>query len=110
MFDVGEKVVCVNDDFPSWVHQLYTGLPKKGVIYTVRGLDIGRAYLFSTVKGGNETSYVVYLEEILNPDDPRVKNRKVEMGFRSDRFRSLETQAQTQATEEEIEERILAAL
>lgn len=37
MFNVGQKVICISDDWV-WQSEPIT-LPKKGVIYTVRGIE-----------------------------------------------------------------------
>jgi hypothetical protein len=49
-FQTGQRVVCINDDFPPIIHQLYHQLPTKGVTYTVREIFMGRANV-ATFKG-----------------------------------------------------------
>ncbi len=41
MFHVGQKVVCVNDDFPEWTDfhkSMFPHRPCKGEVYTVRAI------------------------------------------------------------------------
>ena len=38
MFDVGQKVVCVDDKFPQFVVVRYPELPKKDKVYVVRDI------------------------------------------------------------------------
>lgn len=92
MFDVEQKVVCINDAWQPWVYDTYNELPKKGNIYTVRETDIGRDDLGSVQQDGSNIVFIVWLEELKNDDEitPSGKNLG-EMGFRSDRFAPLET-------------------
>lgn len=98
-----QQVVCVDDVFPAWVHQIYTALPVKGVTYTVRSMSPGRGKLYveadgKLVKnGGSDAQPEVHmlLEELVNPPDPFCNTG--ELGFRAERFAPLET------TEEEAE-------
>lgn len=39
MFSISDKVVCVDDRFTPDVAAWFTGLPKRGVVYVVRGID-----------------------------------------------------------------------
>lgn len=87
MFDTGDKVVCVNDDFEPIIYELYAELPDKGQVYTVRQLDIGRANL---IPGNTVDSYLVLLDEIHNPLDPLCRKEPKELGFASHRFVPLE--------------------
>jgi hypothetical protein len=97
MFDVGQKVVCINDDFSATVRHIYKQLPMKDEIYTVRDVRIGRAQVTSGSGGANDISYLVLLEEIANPDDPYMaEGASEEMGFRSDRFAPLEELEETE--------------
>ncbi len=100
MFDKGQKVVCINDDFSPTVRRLYKELPVKDQVYTVRDVTIGRARVTSGSGGENEISYLVLLEELHNPDDPYMhENAGQEMGFRSDRFAPLEELENTEYAE-----------
>jgi len=99
MFDVGQKVACINDDFSATVRRIFKQLPVKDEIYTVRDVRIGRAQ----VTGGVDVSFLVLLQELKNPDDPYMADGAAEeMGFRSDRFAPLEELENSEyATEEE---------
>ena len=91
MFDKGQKVACINDDFSATVRHIYKQLPRKDEIYTVREVSIGRSSVTSAAGGANDISYLVLLEELRNPDDPYMhEGAGQEMGFRSDRFAPLE--------------------
>jgi len=103
MFDIGQKVACINDEFSATIRHLYSQLPVKDEIYTVRSVDIGRAKVTSEAGGSNEVSYLVLLEELKNPDDPYMKEGAgQEMGFRSDRFAPLEEIENVEYAEEAI--------
>jgi hypothetical protein len=87
MFETGEKVVCVNDDFPPLVRRIYQRLPTKDEIYTVRECSLGRLK-----SGGPDSgiSYRVLLVELVNGPDPYMNpDHAEELGFRSDRFAPL---------------------
>jgi hypothetical protein len=102
MFDKGQRLSCINDDFSATIRRLYTQLPKRDHIYTVRDVRIGRLNVTSGSKGGNAVSFLVLLEERHNPDDPYMREgASEEMGFRSDRFAPLEESERTDSTEKE---------
>jgi hypothetical protein len=102
MFDKGQKIACINDDFSATVRRLYRQLPRKDGIYTVRDVRIGRLNVTSAAGGGNAVSFLVLLEELRNPDDPYMRDGAgEEMGFRSDRFAPLEEIEDTQYAEKE---------
>jgi hypothetical protein len=102
MFDIGQKVACINDDFSPTVRHLYKQLPRKDEIYTVREVSIGRSKVTSSAGGENEISYLVLLEELRNPNDPYMhESAGQEMGFRSDRFAPLEELENTEYAEAE---------
>ena len=110
MFQTGQKVVCINDDFEPWVYDLYHSLPKKGRIYTVRAVGVGRSNPKFTVNDdaeiqlkGAEFDILILLNELLNPDDPH-SSVKQELGFRSERFAPLQ-----EDTEEEKEYEFVGA-
>jgi hypothetical protein len=76
MFRVGQQVVCVNDKAePN--RALPPGLiyPKKGTTYTIRAIYVAQ-----------DGDTALLLEELVNPFKTRDGQ---EIGFRSDRFRSL---------------------
>lgn len=84
MFEPGEKVVCINDDFPALVRRIYQRLPVKDEVYTVRECSLGRLKSGSPDPG---ISYRVLLVELVNGPDPYMNpNQAEELGFRSDRF------------------------
>jgi hypothetical protein len=95
---IGSKVVCVNDTFEQWVHELYEQLPIKDHTYTVRAVSLGREKFAMVnkdgqiVKNGIGDKYGgtvrILLEEIKNGEDPMCKGQ--EKGFSAERFRELE--------------------
>jgi hypothetical protein len=88
MFETGEKVVCVRDDFSPLARKLYRALPVRDEVYTVRECGLGRTKTGSADKG---ESYRVLLEELVNGPDPYMRPEVAEeLGFRSDRFAPLE--------------------
>ncbi len=104
MFQTGQKVVCINDDFEPWVYDLYRSLPKKNDVYTVRSVGVGRSNPTFAVNDdaeiqltGAEFDMLILLKELLNPDDPH-STVKQELGFRAERFAPLQ-----EDTEEEEE-------
>ena len=88
MFAPGQKVACVDDQFPLGIEKLYTALPKKDTIYTVRDLVPG----VSLTNTEGETA--LYLVELVNS----ANRHGVEYGFNAERFAPLET------SEDELEE------
>jgi len=86
MFDPGEKVVCVNDTFSAFERRIYSKLPIKDSVYTVRETSLGRR----KTGGDSGISYRVLLVELVNGPDPYMHpDRAEELGFRSDRFAPL---------------------
>lgn len=103
MFNVGQKVVCIDDTWQSWVFDLYRQLPKKGKTYTIRSISSGRsAPKFGLTEEADlkieeaQFDIMVRLVELVNPDDPHSSVRQ-ELGFRAERFRSLETMAERES-------------
>ena len=88
MFVPGQKVACVDDQFPLGIEKLYTALPKKDVIYTVSDIVPG----VSMANSEGETA--VYLVELVNP----ANKHGIEYGFNAERFAPLQTD------EDELEE------
>jgi hypothetical protein len=97
MFITGQRVVCINDQFESWVHKLYAELPKKDNTYTVRKVYIGKQDL----KDRDGGSVGIILKEIRNPIDPTCKSGLQELGFNSERFAPLD---EIDASMENVEE------
>ncbi|MFM7604841.1 MAG: hypothetical protein ACKO8Z_06535 [Prosthecobacter sp.] len=92
MFQTGQKVVCINDEFAPWVYDLYRALPKKDHTYTIRSIAIGRSNPKFEVNDNAEIQMtdanydlLVLLEELINPEDPH-SNVRQELGFRGERF------------------------
>lgn len=102
MFDIGEKVVCINDTFEPFHRALYQELPIKGKIYTVRESSLGR---LKTGVANPGTSFRLLLEELHNDLDPYMEESIAEeLGFRSDRFAPLTE------IEEAEEEKMVSAI
>ena len=90
MFVKGQKVVCVNDQFPAPALKLYSQLPKKDSVYTIRSVYIGRGNYTRAKSGQMEGEIGLLLEELINPRDPSLKaNLTGELGFNSERFAPL---------------------
>lgn len=95
MFQTGQQVVCVDDKFAAWTQDLYTALPKKGNVYTIRAISSGRSNPNFVVNddaeikmAGAEFDILVLLQELKNPDDPH-SSVKQELGFRAERFAEM---------------------
>ncbi len=103
MFDIGEKVVCIDDRFHPEIAYLFTALPVKGKTYTVRECDMGRAKWTSAQKGWDSVEMKVLLVELVNGVDPSTeKGCPSELGFAARRFAPLTDI--TQVEEAEIQE------
>lgn len=96
MFQNGQKVVCIDDDFDPWVFDLFTALPKKNSVYTVRAVKSGRSNPSFVVDedanlsiGSAEFDILILLEELINPEDPHSSIQQ-ELGFRAERFAPLQ--------------------
>jgi hypothetical protein len=96
MFQTGQRVVCIDDDFAPWVYDLYKALPRRNAIYTVRSIGLGRSNpQFGIDEDANlkitgaEYDILLLLEELHNPDDPHSSIQQ-ELGFRAERFAPLE--------------------
>jgi hypothetical protein len=99
MFNVGQKVVLVDDKWPETVKQLYLQLPVLNTVYVVRAARVGvRAdELIMDMRRVLEQS--ILLVGIYNP----ANNLGVEAGFAASRFRALDELKQ-QAAEENVKE------
>lgn len=89
MFTIGQKIVCINDDFsnvpPRLLKEFYMGLPEAGDTYTVRGVYIGRSTQRDNGQAVPEIG--VLLNEIKNPVDPALKKGlNGELGYNAERF------------------------
>ena len=97
---VGEQVVCVDDQFPRPLAKYYINLPMKDNTYTVRAMFIGRGVMHPV----GEIAYGeigLLLKELVNGMDPRHKHRQ-ELGFNSARFRPLQDSDASADDEEEL--------
>lgn len=97
MFNVGQKVVLVDDQWPETVKQLYLQLPEKDQAYVVRAVRVGvRAdELIMDMRRVLESS--ILLVGIYNP----ANNLGVEAGFAARRFRALDELKQEAIEEQE---------
>lgn len=96
MFNVGQKVVLVDDKWPESVKQLYLQLPVLETVYVVRAVRVGvRAdELIMDMRRVLEQS--ILLVSIYNPTN----KLGVEAGFAASRFRALD-ELKTQSVKEE---------
>ena len=97
MFNVGQKVVLVDDKWPETVKQLYLQLPVVETIYVVRAVRVGvRAdELIMDMRRVLESSLL--LVSLYNPTN----KLGVEAGFAASRFRALDELKKEQAEEVE---------
>lgn len=79
MFITNQKLICLNDDFPTELAKIYTAFPIKGNTYTCRGLCPA-----IDIKMREEIG--VYLHEIINPRN----SHGIELAYKADRFAPLE--------------------
>lgn len=90
LFEVNQKVVCIDDKFPQWILPLYTALPKEGVVYVIRDVRLG-------VRPDCRTGDISLL--LVGLVNPRSDSRSAhERGFSQERFRHLE-EMQSRAVE-----------
>ena len=80
-FHVGQKVVCINDEFVGECFEDVPHLPLKGAVYTVRSIELMTA-------ASGEQSPIIRLVEIVNPVMPW-EIGEVEIGFVPNRFRPV---------------------
>lgn len=108
MFSKGQKVVCINDEFPPLAREIYAQLPRKDSVYTVRAVFIGRGNLTQAGSGKQDGEIGLLLEELVNPRDPALKSGlNGELGFNSERFAPLEYQEDGAVLVEEEERKDL---
>ena len=82
MFDIGQRVICVNDEIRPGLRKLYTATPVQGFQYIIRDWRIG-------ISSDCQTGAIsVLLEGLCNP--PSDSMAGWERGFDSDRFRAVE--------------------
>jgi hypothetical protein len=95
-FNIGDKVVCVDDKFPPDISKLYDALPVKDTTYVVRDIRLG---INLTLEG----DVSVLLIGLVNPKADSKAN--LERGFRADRFRPLEELQNEKTASKEAEEK-----
>jgi len=93
MFEPGQRVACVNDQFPPDIRDYYNALPVKDRVYTVRDVVPG-------IQWDLKETAAVYLAELVNLPNAR----GTEPGFGVWRFRELlETEGHSEETVAEPE-------
>lgn len=86
-FNVGQKVICINDAFPARIADWCDSLPVAGHIYTIRTMQMG----WNRITGFSNVGFL--LDEIINP----TSSRGGEAGFLQERFVPwLETCSETE--------------
>jgi hypothetical protein len=97
MFNVGQKVVLVDDKWPETVRQLYLQLPVLDTVYVVRAVRVGvkADELIMDMRRVLEPSLL--LVGIYNP----ANNLGVEAGFAAHRFRALDELKKESVKEQE---------
>jgi hypothetical protein len=88
LMEVGQQVVCVDDQFPKPLAKYYVNLPIKDKVYTIRSVYVGRRMMHPS-SGSSDVEIGVLLRELVNGMDPRSKYQQ-ELGFNSERFRPLQ--------------------
>ena len=98
MFNVGQKVVLVDDKRPETVKQLYLQLPLLDNVYVVRAVRVGvkADELIMDMRRVLEPSLL--LVGLYNP----ANNLGVEAGFAAHRFRSLDELKKEKTEEAEV--------
>lgn len=89
MFEIGEKVVCVDDKFDPNTTAQYAYLPTEGEIYTVRDTMPGLDHDQSVATGQKQVTMAILVEEIENPIPEGFHH---EPAFAGRRFAPLEEQ------------------
>ena len=108
MFQKGQKVVCINGEFPPLAHEMYDRLPKQDSVYTIRAIYIGRGNFTKAESGQKDGEIGVLLEEIRNPSDPALRSGlNGELGFNSERFAPLHYNTDDAERTEEQEDKDL---
>jgi hypothetical protein len=86
-FTIGQKVVCVDDNFPEGANRFYTQLPQRDRTYTIRNVCIGVDW------NGQSGEVCVHLMELTNPRSDKPPHP--ERGFNAMRFAPVEEQLET---------------
>lgn len=109
MFVTGQRVICVNATFLPWVYKLYTQIPVKDGIYSIRAIFPGRE-IPGVIKDGKlvenggsmaAPTIGVTVNELVNPPDPWCSQR--ELSFQAERFAPLEEIEQHEPAVAEVE-------
>ncbi len=90
---VGQKVVCIDDNFCSAIRKLYTHLPVKDVTYVIRNVELGAN------PKGEPGEVCLHLVGMVNPPGTVAPFR--ERGFNAERFRPLDDDRLKEEIEEE---------
>jgi|ERR1700693_2478 hypothetical protein len=72
MWFIGQKVVCINDRFPTHIFEWTANVPRQGRIYTIRTIEWGKC-LYT-----RQPTLGLFLHEL-----PTLEDR---LAFRADRF------------------------
>lgn len=104
MFNIGQKVVCVDDVFLDEVKKTYMSLPVKDKVYVVRGIVDGQSVNCLVLDYRCSPEPTVYLIGLNNPTN----SKGIEHGFSCNRFRSLDElkNKNTETKETEVEEEL----
>jgi hypothetical protein len=96
MFLQHQQVVCIDDEFPKWVHGIYKELPQKDHCYTVRSVLLGASSSGDKcpTPSNRQEDVAILVKELHNPE---MGNPPQEAGFLASRFVPL-----TELSEEEI--------
>lgn len=84
--NIGDKVVCIDANFPESVREIYLSLPKEGGVYVVRAVRVGVKADERIMDERRELALSLLLVGITNPTN----HLGVEHGFQATRFRRLE--------------------
>lgn len=95
MFNVGQKVVLVDDKWPDTVKELYLQLPVRDTVYVVRAVRVGVKADELIMDHRRVLESSLLLIGIQNP----ANKLGVEAGFAASRFRALD-ELKTEAVEE----------
>lgn len=77
MFQIGQRVVCIDASFNAETRPYMPCWITKGTIYTIRGIH----------KDPNIVGYGVYLEEVVNPEQVWSNDEPREWSFSATRFK-----------------------
>jgi hypothetical protein len=77
MFQIGQKVVCIDASFNAETKPYMPCWIKQGAVYTIRGIH----------KDPNIDGYGVYLEEVINPEQVWSNDEPREWSFGATRFK-----------------------